>query len=141
MEALGRPVPVAVAVMVVLKVGNECEGVEKPEGTWRECSEGLTGVPVMIDTLKSGVAALDEGKSTVSVTDLVEVRLLVRVGGGWLRVLDGCWVMGGSRERGTYSGKARGRLAASDGRGVSTAMGDSVDVANAGLRRERLLSH
>jgi len=98
MEALGRPVPVAVAVMVVLKVGNECEGVEKPEGTWWECSDGLTGVPVMMDTLKSGVAALDEGKSTVSVTDLVEVKLLVRVG-GCLRALDRCWVMGGTRGR------------------------------------------
>jgi len=51
MEALGRPLPVAVAVMVVLNWGNECEGVEKPEGTWRECSEGLAEVPVMMDTL------------------------------------------------------------------------------------------
>ena len=95
MEALGRPVPVAVAVMVVLKVGNECEGVEKPEGTWRECSEGLTGVPVMMDTLKSGVAALDEGETTVSVTSLVDVRLLVRVGGGCFSCVN--WLLGDGR--------------------------------------------
>lgn len=47
--------------------------------------------------------------------------------------------MGGSREAGTYSGKAWGRLAASDGRNMSAAMSDSVDVADAALRRERLL--
>jgi len=48
--------------------------------------------------------------------------------------------MRGSRERGTHSGEAWGLLAASDGRGMSTAMGDSVDLADAGLRRKRLLS-
>lgn len=83
MEALGAPVPVAVAVIVVLK-WNECEGVENPEGTWRE---GLTVVPVIIGTLISGVAALDDGKATVSVTSLVEVTLLVRVRGGCSHML------------------------------------------------------